>query len=157
MGSIFGRCNSLQRVQMPGVKIIEDYAFYMCENLVDVEFDKLETLGYDAFGECNSLHQIKFPKVKIMGASAFMFSGVHDAELGEDLETIGSGAFRGSKLRRIAIPLKDEIFLWNDHSGTYDQFHGCPNLATVDLVERIHKTVSSLHLVSWRDEMHEET
>jgi len=87
-----------------------------------------------------------------------MYSGVEDAELGEDLETMGSGAFRGSKLRRIAIPLKDGMFQWNN-DGTYTQFSACPNLTTVDLVGRIHKTVASLHLQlqswSWRNEMNE--
>src|SRR5210317_476155 len=41
----FGWCDSLQRVKMPDVKIIEDKAFDNCNSLVDVEFDKLETVG----------------------------------------------------------------------------------------------------------------
>ena len=88
-------------------------------------------------------------------------SGVQDAEFGEDLETIGSGAFWGSKLRRIAIPLKDEVFQLSDYGITYNQdwynqFHDCPNLRRVDLVGGIHKTIASLHLESWRNEMNEE-
>ncbi len=161
----FTSCSSLQRVKMPGVKIIEDGAFFDCRSLVDVELDKLETIGSHALDECTSLQRVKLPKVKIIGRCAFMDSGVEELEFGEYLETIGSGAFRGSKLRRIAIPLKDGLFQLNvrdgmfqfdDGHGTYTQFHDCPNLATIDLVGGIHKTVASLHLESWRDEMNEE-
>jgi hypothetical protein len=153
----FGWCDSLQRVKMPGVKIIEKYAFYDCNSLTHVEFgDKLKTVGNDAFTRCTSLKRVKLPKVKTIGGCAFMDSGVQDAELGEDLETLGRAAFRDSKLRRIAIPLKDRMFQLNAHSRTYTQFHECPDLTTVDLVGGIHKTVSSLHLESWRNEMNEE-
>jgi hypothetical protein len=151
----FGNCRSLQRVKMPGVKIIEERAFHGCKNLVYVEFDKLETVGNDAFNSCSSLQRIELPKVKTIGIGAFANSGVEELELGEELETIGSGAFRGSKLRRIAIPLKDDMFQWDDWYEDYTQFR-CPILRTVDLVGGIHKTVSSLHLESWRDEMSEE-
>ena len=153
----FQGCRSLQRVNMPGVKIIEDGAFYSCKNLKDAEFgDKLETVGESAFIGCTSLQRVKLPKVKIIENCAFIRSGVEELEFDEDLETIGSGAFRGSKLRRIAIPLKDEMFEFNDVHGTYTQFHNCNDLTTVDLVGRIHKTVASLHLESWRNEMNEE-
>jgi hypothetical protein len=154
---VFYDCSSLQRVKMSGVKIIEDGAFYSCKNLKDAEFgDKLETVGDLAFNNCTSLQRVKLPKVKTIGASAFSGSGIQDAEFGKELETIGSGAFRSSKLRRIAIPLKDDMFQLNDHYGNYTQFHDCPNLATINLVGGIHKTVASLHLESWRNEMNEE-
>ena len=152
----FNNCRSLQRVKMPGVKIIEGCAFYDCNSLVDVDLDKLETVGAGAFEACTSLKRIKLPKVKTITQCAFIYSGVEDAEFGEGLENIKSGAFWGSKLRRIAIPLKDGIFHLDDNFETYTQFHGCSNLITVDLVGRIHKTVASLHLESWRNEMNEE-
>jgi hypothetical protein len=41
----FYKCSSLQRVKMPGVQIIEECAFYGCEDMTHVEFDKLETVG----------------------------------------------------------------------------------------------------------------
>ena len=42
----FNHCSSLQRVKMPGVKIIKEYAFYGCTNLTHVEFgDKLDAVG----------------------------------------------------------------------------------------------------------------
>ena len=152
----FYNCSSLQHIKMPGIKIIKEGAFYYCRSLTNVESEKLETVGHNAFTRCTSLQRIKIPKVKIVGQLAFSNSGVEELEFGEDLETIGNGAFRGSKLRRIAIPLKDGMFQWNDYHGNYTQFHECPDLATVDLVGGIHKTVASLHLESWRDEMNEE-
>ena len=85
-----------------------------------------------------------------------MNSGVEELEFGEELETIGRGAFWGSKLRRIAIPLKNEMVQLDDLVEAYNQFRGCNNLTTVDLVGGIHKTVSSLHLESWRNEMNGE-
>jgi hypothetical protein len=155
----FQNCISLQRVKMPGVKIIEGYAFHGCSILTHVEFDTLlETVGDLAFASCHSLKRVKFPKVKNIGRCSFISTGVEELEFGEDLETIGSSAFWGSKLRRIAIPLKDEMFQFHDDIGAYTQFHSCPNLTTVDLVGvgGIHKTVASLHLESWRNEMNEE-
>jgi len=159
----FVSCSSLQRVKMPGVKIIEDGAFHGCNSLTHVECDKLERIGWHAFTSCTSLKQVKLPKVKTIGASAFSGSGIQDAEFREDLETIGSGAFWGSKLRRIAIPLNDGMFQLSPYHGSYTQFHYCNNLTTVDLVGGIHKTVASfyslaslLHHESWRDEMNAE-
>jgi hypothetical protein len=154
---VFQSCSSLQRLKMPGVKVIGDGAFFQCEGLTHVKFDNLETVGNSAFFRCTSLQLIKLPKVKTIGKYAFAGSGVQELELGEDLETIGSGAFYDSKLRRIAIPLKDEIeFQLNDVIGSYTQFRFCNDLTTVDLVGGIHKTVASLHLESWRNEMNAE-
>ena len=88
---------------------------------------------------------------------AFQFCyNLTDAEFGKDLETIGGSAFRRcDSLRRIAIPLKDIDFPL-DSDNNRNQFTDCGKLATVDLVGGIHKTISSLHFESWRDEMKEE-
>src|SRR6056300_1701960 len=52
----FFKCLSLQRIKMPGVKIIKQSAFCCCNSLTHVEFgDKLETVGNDAFNSCTSL------------------------------------------------------------------------------------------------------
>jgi hypothetical protein len=74
-----------------------------------------------------------------------------ELDFSKDLQSIQCGAFNCcSRLRRIAIPLKDDLF---DDGGVFD---GCDNLSQVDLVGGIHKTISSLLLESWRDEMKEE-
>ncbi len=48
------------------------------------------------------------------------------------------------------------MFESSDYGRTYTQFDDCSFLTTVDLVGGIHKTVASLHLQSWRNEMNEE-
>ena len=77
-----------------------------------------------------------------------------DVEFSERLETIGTGAFQFcSRLKRIAIPPKRDLFEFSETIQYYNQFDGCRQLLTVDLVGGIHKTVASLHKESWRVEM----
>jgi hypothetical protein len=68
----------------------------------------------------------------------------------EDLETIENEAFdECPHLRRIAIPLKIDLLYLH-------VFYGCDNLSQVDIVGGVHKTISSLLLDSWRNEMNNE-
>ncbi len=46
--------------------------------------------------------------------------------------------------------------MFEEYFGGYGQFCDCPNLRTVDLVGEIQKTVASLYLESWRNEVNEE-
>jgi hypothetical protein len=154
-------CTSLRGIKLPGVRIVEEGAFYNCKALSDVEFgDKLETIGESAFGYCKYLQKIKMPSVRNVGSWAFACCfHLSDVEL-PCVDTIGKAAFsRCRRLCRVAIPLKDSMFpLANDYQQRRTQFHECENLATVDLVEveGIRKTISSLLLESWRDEMNQE-
>ncbi len=144
-------CTSLRTIKLPGVKVIERDAFGGCTALEDVEFGiKLEAIGSNAFCRCHSLQNIKIPKVRVIECAAFANCvQMTDVELSEDLERIGNAAFCSCPLlRRIALPLKCVI-------SEYYVFYGCA-LSRVDLVGGIHKTVSSLLLESWRDEMNEE-
>jgi hypothetical protein len=155
----FNCCTSLRGIKLPGVRIVELLAFYNCYTLSDVEFgDKLETIGEGVFGCCESLQKIKMPSVRDIGSHAFNgCQQLADVEL-PCVGTMGPGAFTGCpRLCRIAIPLKDNLFL-DDYRQRYTQFDNCENLATVDLVEveGIRKTISSLLLESWRDEMNQE-
>jgi hypothetical protein len=115
-----------------------------------VEFgDELETIGCSAFTDCHSLRNIKMPTVKNIGFCAFQdCNQVTDMEL-PAVETIEAFAFRCPSLRRIAIPLKDNIFPTN---GSYH--FECENLTTVHLVGGVHNTI--LLLESWRNEMNQE-
>ena len=71
-------------------------------------------------------------------------------EFSKDLETVGSAGFHNCRrLRRIAIPLKDNLF---DDSDDF-VFNNCHDLSQVDLIGGIHKTISSLLLESWKNEM----
>ena len=81
-------------------------------------------------------------------------SALTDIELSDRLETIEARAFRScDQLERIAIPLKRNLIPFDDIFRRYNQFDGCDQLTTVDLVGGIHKTATSLHMESWRSEM----
>ena len=150
----FYRCASLPRINLKSVVEIERFAFYGCVNLESVEFgDRLETFGDRAFAYCSQQH-LKLPSViTIVKFAFFGCKRLTAVELSERLETIGAGAFcRCERLQRIAIPLKRDLFVYDDEDG-YDQFHGCEQLATVDVVGGIHKTIASLHMENWRAEM----
>jgi hypothetical protein len=141
------------------VKIVPLMAFKRRRYLVSVEtHDGIEKIGGSAFYKCTSLREIKLPGVKEIGNAAFWgCRSLTDVEFGDELETIGQFAFAHCKnLRRIAIPLKDNMFAPNQYQQC-TQFCNCSNL-TVDLVglERIHKTIASLLLESWKDEMNQE-
>ena len=137
---------------MNGVIEIEEDAFLGCHALSDVEFDKLEIIGEGSLCYCKSLRSINMPSVRRVGVCAFEgCKALTDAVFGEDLEGIGGGAFyECTALRRIAIPLKDGLIVGDS------AFFDCPNLSRVDIVGGIHKTISSLHMESWMDEMKEE-
>ena len=79
---------------MPGVRFIEEEAFYYCTQLTDVEFGKLETVGVDAFWNCNSLRHLHIPSIRSIEENAFCnCTSLTDVEFGQGLETIEGDAF----------------------------------------------------------------
>jgi hypothetical protein len=82
-----------------------------------------------AFDSCDHLTDVEMPEVESIRHGAF---------------------FNCTLLRRIAIPLKDGIIA-SDYI-----FNWCENLSTVDNVGGIYKTISSLHMESWRNDIHAE-
>ena len=157
----FQYCESLSgKIKLLGVREIEYSAFEDCIALSDVEFgDRLETIGSEAFCNC-PLRQVKMPSVRTVRNGSFSFCcDLTDVEFGINLETISFRSFYNCpNLRRIAIPLKDGIFRFDTARQRYNQFSNCVNLTTVDIVgaEGMYKTISSLLLESWRDEMNQE-
>ena len=127
--SAFIRCRSLRRLKrMNGVKEIEQWAFCLCHALSELEFDNLEIIAAGAFINCESLRSINLPSIRRVGDSAFWdCKQLTDAKVGETLGRISNNAFAG-----------------------------CDILSRVDIVGGIHKTISSLHMKSWRNEMKEE-
>jgi hypothetical protein len=148
----FSYCTSLREIKLSGVRVIGDDAFYNCRALTEVEFgDELEIIGGSTFGWTN-LRSIKLPNVRSIGSHAFYgCKQLTDVELSIDLETIEDSVFDNCRrLRRIAMPLKANLL------ENYSVFNNCYALSQVDLVGGIHKTVSSLLLQSWRNEMNNE-
>jgi hypothetical protein len=151
-GWAFHSCNHLRRLKSLGVKVIEEGAFFDCSGLTDLEFgDKLETIGPGVFVNCTLLRSVTMPSVRTIGKWAFSnCKQLTDLNLPEGLEMVGKYACGNCpSLKRIAMPLKDNMI------GA-DVFRNCPSLTTVDLAGGIHKTVASLHLESWRNEIREE-
>ncbi len=147
------------RIKLPGVRVIGGCAFEDCTALESVEFgDKLDSIEDYAFNRCISLRNIEIPKIRHIGWGVFKdCEQLTDAKLSEDLEAIGQEAFvRCFRLRRIAMPLKGNLldvpYLFDDEE---DIFYDCNYLSQVDLIGGIHKTISSLLLDSWRNEMND--
>ena len=158
----FYGCSSLRGIKLPGVRVIKHLAFAALDScLEDVEFgNKLESIGDDAFRGCR-LRNIKLPKCRVIGKYAFAnCEQLTEVELfDEDLETIKVAAFfECPRLRRIAIPLKDEgdFLEFPEWPEIPNVFQDCEALEKVNLVGGVHKTISSLFLKSWRDEMNNE-
>ncbi len=155
-GGAFYDCPSLKRVtKMNGVREIESHAFGSytgCNALGDLDFDKLEIIGHGAFAHCKSLKYINLPSVRRVEHAAFYdCTSLTEAAFGKDLEIVEFAFRECTSLRRIAIPLKRNVI------GNGSAFMLCESLVRVDpLVGETHKTISSLHMESWRDEMKEE-
>jgi hypothetical protein len=155
--SAFQGCRSLRGIKLPGVREVAHTAFMDCTALSDVEFgDKLETIGRFAF-HGTSLRTITMPSVRTIELAAFRdCKQLTDVEL-PAVERIGECAFCDCpRLQRIAIPSKDSMFHLAAIYRRCTQFNQCKNLTNVDLVGGIHKTISSLSLEGWRDEMNQE-
>jgi hypothetical protein len=149
----FYGCYSLRSAtKMQGLIEIEACAFYNCYALSEMEFDKLEIIDNLAF--CgSSLRSINMPSIRRVGPGAFNgCEKLTSAMFGGKLERIEQNVFYGcTALRRIVIPLKDNLII---HNGAFD---GCHNLSMVDALHgEIHETISSLHMESWRNEMQDE-
>ena len=148
----FNCCYLLRSVKLLGVRVIGNGAFFFCRGLTEVKFGvELETIGENSFYNCTSLRNITMPTVTTIGRWAFNNCVQLTAlDLPEGLERLLEFAFHScQRLRRIAVPLNDNMI------GAH-VFARCPSLTTLDLVGRIHRTIDSLHLESWKNEMNEE-
>ena len=156
--SAFWECKSLRRINLKSAVEVGDRAFWTCENLESIECGDLEVIGHGAFQRCRSLKTpLRLPSIVTIGRAAFYnCAQLPDIELSKQLETIRTHAFYCcDRLERIAIPMKRDLLEIHDRHGG-NQFDGCVQLKTVDLVGGTHKTVASLHMESWRTEMNAE-
>ena len=155
----FEHCNSLRWLNFKSAVEVGAFAFSCCSYLASVEFgDNLETLERYAFERCTSLKHIKLPSVFIIQEGTFCrCDNITNIEFSERLkEIIGEYTFfQCAQLQRIAIPFKRGLFAYNYARMMYCQFEYCEQLSTVELVGGIHKTVASLHMESWKTDMHE--
>ena len=149
-------CTSLRWINLKSAVDIDEDAFSYCKNLESVEFgDRLETIGRSAFSGCTSLTHLEIPSIITIKQNTFWgCKCLLNVELSERLESIGRQTFRNcERLQRIAVPLQRNLLSICDIFQNYRHFDGCEQLVTVDLVGGLHKTVTSLHMESWRTEM----
>jgi len=152
--SAFQQCQSLIRINLLGVKVIEQFAFSGCIRLTVVEFSgTLERIGAFSFHGCESLRSVNLPSLRVLEEYAFSdCTGLTDVGLPEGLEEIKDGAFSSCKsLKRITMP----SFGATSDVVLKDCFYGCGALSTVVFPGVIHRTVATLHLESWRNQMNE--
>lgn len=106
----FNNCEFLESITIPAnVKSISEYAFYSCQKLTTVIFDgtpTLATIGKYAFRDCSSLESITIPaSVTSIGDEAFMCcSELMSVEVYAPSCTLGSDAFKDTKLEKISVP-----------------------------------------------------
>jgi hypothetical protein len=131
---------SLQEVTISKeARVIGEDAFYGCENLTTVSFEKgngLESIGQRAFKYCVSLSSINIPaSVRLMGCEAF--NGCHSLDnitIGEGINEIKNGVFSECySLRHLTLPTNLSII------GHW-AFADCTELEHIDIsnVQEIH-------------------
>ncbi len=147
-------CPRLKRLVIPGVEVVESYAFNCCKAVTYVECDSLEVIEDWAFNSCESLGSIDLPSVKVIEKRAFNCCyNMKHAKFGTNLESIGQLAFRRCRsLERITFPLKNG-FIIDDNLI----FVGCESLKQVDFVEDdvLRETAAALLMEDWRNDMNE--
>ena len=81
------------------------------------------------------MRHLNIPSVRTIEAYAFSdCTSLVDVEFGEELETIEYYAFGNcSSLRRIAIPLNDNMLTFSYEHERNSQFDGCGKLTTEQL------------------------
>ena len=100
----FQFCESLEKVHLPLVETIGDGAFSYCYSLQNVELPLVKSLG-SAFSSCRSLMNVRIPNVTTVGNNAFDgCKSLGGVVLGDQVESIGSYAFRGTSIFGMSLP-----------------------------------------------------
>ena len=146
--------SSIERAIMPGVEVLEVYAFSHCEDMKYVDCDKLKIIKDHAFEVCTSLQSLNLSSAEVVGVGAFAdLHSMTDAKFGKNLTSFGDHAFLNCKsMERITIPLKNGLI---PHDNT---FQLCSKLNRVDLVDGaiLRKTVNALLMEEWKNDMYNE-
>ena len=99
---MFFECKNLTKISLPvSIKVIEDFAFYGCDKLKEVNFESsvnMTRIGKSAFENCSSLEVFEFPDfVRRIEPSSFSgCSSLKDFKISPKsfLEHIDSHAFK---------------------------------------------------------------
>lgn len=132
----FMGCRMLQKIQLPQIRIIANWAFAECTGLESVECGtKLTEIGEAAFYHCGRLNTIELRgPVRRIGEKAFCnCTQLRTAVLPDALEQIESSAFEGcSALVQIFLPCRLRKIGKN-------AFAGCTKLEEIKIPEGVRE------------------
>ena len=116
---------------------IEDMAFYLCFNLLQVEtHDGIRKVGKNAFRENKSLGRINLKSAVEIDMYAFYNCvNLADVEFGDKLEIIGGSAFGWTSLTHVKLPSTITI-------GSCGFFR-CESMIDIEFSERLEKIGAS--------------
>lgn len=104
----FWGCTSLNKFDFSDVSRIQNFAFYKCSGLKDIEIpENVKTIGEYAFSECKGIKTLKIPgTVTEIGKGAFAnCTGLEEFDMEEGVQTIGDLAFAGCEnLKTMILP-----------------------------------------------------
>lgn len=144
--------DEVKSVKLPNtVTEIKNSAFYMCQNLTDVDLGgNVKTIGYSVFQYCTSLGSIELPNtLTSVGGMTFNNSGLTTVTIPASVTTVGIGAFSGCPNLRSAVincaVTSQSMFLTCSSleevtigsgvtSIASSMFQMCPNLQTVTML-----------------------
>ena len=91
-----------------GLEIIDNYAFYNCEDLEDVRFgNNLISIGDSAFANCKSLRKVDLSHTKIKEIGYLSFencTSLNTLKLSDTIEVIEDSAFENVNLDIVHLP-----------------------------------------------------
>lgn len=140
-----------------GIKYIGEYALHACTNLEELRLPStIETLGDNALAGCTSLAFEDVPNfIKHIGPNAFHGTQLHNANLTDNVISLGSDAFSNTPIKSLTIPTGIRIVPDGLCSGCHnltfvylnsdiveiarDAFNSCLSLENIDLPVSLKK------------------
>lgn len=125
---IFFNCKTLKKIILPySVKQIDSYAFYGCENLVDINLENIKTIEKYAFHGCSKLEKINLEKALYIGEYAFSYCSSLSTINLPRINNIGQRCFMFcSNLKKVELSLKIKEI-------SELAFYNCKNLEKINL------------------------
>ncbi|MBQ7164934.1 MAG: leucine-rich repeat protein, partial [Clostridia bacterium] len=121
----FANMKSLRKVTLPSTLTrIGLGAFYLCENLEEVNFEHVQFINKDAFSGCK-INRVDCTSLIAVGDYAFKGCLISNIEFSDKTRTIGKGAFSGNEDLATAKFNAPQVIIGSN------AFEGCKNLTSV--------------------------
>ena len=109
----FSNCEQITRLDLPPrLASIENYAFYECSGLQEVQFGPVRSLGMSAFYHCHALSAVNLEDTRITTLRGATFSeckALPVVILPETLQTVETEAFEACESLETAVFLSDHV------------------------------------------------